>query len=70
MSEPKFELKPEPLRGTRPLFVAYNCSDCQLQFYIPIDAPKHMDGLSEDMLSCPWCDSNCWPAVAGHMLEL
>jgi hypothetical protein len=49
---------------------AYGCEDCSLVFWVPKDAPQHLDGFQEldareglpDYgLSCPWCMGWCYP---------
>ena len=39
----------------------YHCDSCDLEFLVPLDAPRLMNGLKgedADFLSRPWCDSN------------
>lgn len=49
---------------------SYRCEDCELSFWVPADAPQHLegfqelsgrDGLPDYGLSCPWCMGWCYP---------
>ena len=42
--------------------IDYICADCRRTFSAPPDAPKQMDGLAVDGLTCPWCGRWAMPA--------
>lgn len=42
--------------------IEYVCADCRRTFSVPPRAPKQMDGLAIDGLTCPWCGRWAMPA--------
>ena len=42
----------------------WRCTVCKREFCTHEDSSRHMEGLAGDeMLSCPWCDGNAYPAA-------